>query len=90
MCNVENDEPHESVARQRFLSDGPLAFLPLPPSNLCSIVWTTTAEHAAHAVATPDDVFCAMLAEAFDVALGEVRTTSARLAVPLSALHAKR
>ena len=90
ICNVETERPHASIARQRFLDDGPLAFLPLPPAHACSIVWTTSPHAAAAAVAAPDAVFAAQLAEAFSGELGVIRSTGPRCAVPLQRLHAQR
>lgn len=89
ICNVETERPHASVARQRFLDDGPLAFLPLPPAHACSIVWTTSPQAAAAAVAAPDAVFAMQLAAAFDGELGAVQATGPRRAVPLQRLHAE-
>ncbi|HEX2548263.1 MAG TPA: FAD-dependent monooxygenase, partial [Gammaproteobacteria bacterium] len=39
ILNVKTELPHEQTARQRFLSTGPLAFLPLDDPHICSIVW---------------------------------------------------
>lgn len=89
ICNVETEKPHGLIARQRFLADGPLAFLPLPPAHACSVVWTTNPDAAAAAVVAPDAVFCAQLAEAFGGELGSVNSTGPRRAVPLQALHAQ-
>ena len=40
------NSPHDAIAYQRFLPTGPIALLPLP-SNLATLVWTTTPAHAA-------------------------------------------
>ncbi len=90
ICNVETERAHASIARQRFLAAGPLAFLPLPSTHACSIVWTTNPQAAATAVAMPDAVFADHLATAFDGELGAVHTIGPRRAVPLQRLHAER
>jgi 2-octaprenylphenol hydroxylase len=87
VCNVEVEVRHANVARQRFLTTGPLAFLPLPKPRECAIVWSTTAEQATWAATASDQEFQAVLGVAFDHALGEVRSASERLAVPLQSLH---
>jgi len=90
VCNVETEHPHDSIARQRFLPEGPLAFLPLPPDQMSAIVWSMDPERAAAAVRASDEVFTGQLAEAFDGELGAVRSTTARIAIPLQSLHLPR
>ncbi|MEX0951029.1 MAG: UbiH/UbiF/VisC/COQ6 family ubiquinone biosynthesis hydroxylase [Gammaproteobacteria bacterium] len=69
---VTTEQPHEQVARQRFLASGPLAFLPLADAHQCGIVWSTRPAHAAALLAMPDDVFAAEISSAFDRRLGDV------------------
>ncbi|MBI4695203.1 MAG: FAD-dependent monooxygenase [Gammaproteobacteria bacterium] len=88
VANLELELPHESIARQRFLADGPLAFLPLPGAHDVSIVWSTTPEQAAWAVEASDAAFREAVALAFEFKLGMVVKTSPRLAFPLRRLHA--
>ena len=88
VANLVCELAHGAVARQRFLPEGPLAFLPLPPSHEVSIVWSTTPERAAWAVDAAPEAFCAAVGEAFELALGKVLATSPRLAFPLRRLHA--
>lgn len=40
VASIRTELPHNATARQVFLSDGPLAFLPLFEPSLCSIVWS--------------------------------------------------
>ncbi|MDQ2995263.1 MAG: FAD-dependent monooxygenase [Pseudomonadota bacterium] len=47
VVTVQTENAHGAMARQRFLQTGPLAFLPLKDPHSCSIVWSTTPEHAA-------------------------------------------
>ncbi len=90
VANVRTAEPHGHVARQRFLADGPLAFLPLPDPHWCSVIWSTREDHAAHAVGQDDAGFCHALAAAFEHTLGEVLSTSRRLRFPLRWRHARQ
>jgi 2-octaprenylphenol hydroxylase len=89
VCNVETERPHERIARQRFLIDGPLAFLPLPAANSCAVVWTTTTEQTRRLVARDDQDFCETLGAAFDFELGRITGTSARASFPLARAHAE-
>lgn len=79
---VKTEKPHQETAWQRFLSTGPLAFLPLP-DNYSSIVWSTHAAQATQLVEMSDDDFCYVLGEAFDHTLGKIELTGPRASFPL-------
>lgn len=89
VCNVRTAQAHDDVARQRFLSSGPLAFLPLDDPHLCSIVWSTSPAEAARLMALEGSAFCAQLASAFDHRLGEVMEVGPRAAFPLARANAE-
>ncbi|HSH30341.1 MAG TPA: UbiH/UbiF/VisC/COQ6 family ubiquinone biosynthesis hydroxylase [Thiohalobacter sp.] len=84
---VATERPHAAVARQRFLPDGPLAFLPLRDGR-CSIVWSTTPAAAERLLALPAEEFCIELGQAFDYELGAIMRVSGRGGFPLRRLHA--
>ena len=88
VAEVRTAMPHRNTAWQRFLPDGPLAFLPLA-NGASSIVWSTTPEHAARLCALEADAFCFEVADAFEWKLGEVTVPSARASFPLRHLHAR-
>ena len=90
IANVETTAPHGHVARQIFLPEGPLAFLPLPDPTRCSVVWSMSPASAERALAGEESAFCAALGEAFEQRLGRVISTSRRLAFPLRRQHARR
>jgi 2-octaprenylphenol hydroxylase len=79
---------HRETAWQRFLPDGPLAFLPLP-GHLCSVVWSTLPEHAQALLAASDESFAAALEDAFESRLGALEPVAGRGAFPLRHLHAR-
>ena len=87
VATVTPDAPHESCARQRFLSSGPLAFLPLA-GNECSIVWSAHTERAEELLALDDHAFTLELANAFESRLGNIQKISAREGFPLVRRHA--
>ena len=88
-CVVETEYPHQQVARQRFLSRGPLAFLPMAHPNQCGIVWSTTAEQAAELKALDDKAFNKTLAEAFAHQVGEIIAVGPRATFPLARAQAE-
>ncbi|MCP5162570.1 MAG: UbiH/UbiF/VisC/COQ6 family ubiquinone biosynthesis hydroxylase [Hahellaceae bacterium] len=93
VATVKTAMPHAHVARQRFMSTGPLAFLPLSDvadSNcFSSIVWSVEPEHAKALMALSEREFCNVLANAFEHTLGDVVGVSERYSFPLRQRHAK-
>jgi ubiquinone biosynthesis UbiH/UbiF/VisC/COQ6 family hydroxylase len=89
VANVDTALPHRRTAWQRFLSTGPLAFLPLA-NGQSSIVWSCDDEFASQVVALDDKAFCAALAQAFEFKLGEVTACSERRSFPLGWHHCER
>ena len=89
VCTVETEHSHAGTAWQRFLSTGPLAFLPLSDGR-CSIVWSTTPEAAARLQALDAGAFEDELTDAFEAQLGRVRLISPRVVFPLRLQHARR
>jgi len=91
VTTVETTLHHRDTAYQRFLSSGPLAFLPLPSQgerNFCSIVWSSEADVAEELVALEDADFQQALAAALEHRLGEVIACAPRVAFPLRQRHA--
>ncbi len=87
-ANVYTSLPHQSACWQRFMSDGPLAFLPLPEPNLSSIVWSTTPEHARELAAMEESAFLDALQLAFGERLGRMQAVGRRGVFPLVLQHA--
>ncbi len=91
VTTVRTQEPHQFTAWQRFISSGPLAFLPLQHAgddHYCSIVWSLKSELAGQMMALGDKDFCKALAEAFEHRLGEVLHCDKRFSFPLRQRHA--
>ena len=81
---------HGQIARQRFLTDGPLAFLPLADPHRCGVVWSTTPAQAAELLAMDKAVFQQALADAFEHTLGAIPDTGVRHSFPLQRAQARR
>ena len=87
---VRTELNHGQVARQRFLSDGPLAFLPLADPDRCGVVWSTAPGHADELLAMDEVEFQRTLGEAFEHTLGAVTDVGARQSFPLQRAQAQR
>jgi len=79
---VETGLPHRNTAWQRFLSTGPLAFLPFG-EKVCSIVWSLPEAKADELLAEDPAKFCLALESAFAGTLGKTHLISDRVAFPL-------
>jgi 2-octaprenylphenol hydroxylase len=83
-------QPHQGVARQRFLLDGPLALLPSAWPDLVSIVWSQNADNAERRAQQPAADFCAELSLASDEALGPALEVGPRAGFPVAQQLADR
>ncbi|ABZ01140.1 Ubiquinone biosynthesis hydroxylase, UbiH/UbiF/VisC/COQ6 family [Pseudomonas putida GB-1] len=93
VTSVRCSAGHQGTAWQRFTDEGPLAFLPLVrdgQQDWCSIVWSTTPEHAEQLMALDEAAFLQALERAFEGRLGHVLQADPRVCVPLRQRHAKR
>lgn len=91
ITTITTERPHQQTARQRFMSTGPLAFLPLMKAedmHHCSIVWSQETEVAEGLMALDDRQFCAQLSVASEQCLGQVAGVEERYSIPLRQRHA--
>lgn len=86
---VRTEKPHQATAWQRFMPEGPLAFLPLD-EHISSIVWSTHPERAASLLSLDDAAFCEALTAAFESRLGQVESTGPRGVYPLRFFDAEQ
>jgi 2-octaprenylphenol hydroxylase len=88
VTHVRTEHPHAQTAWQRFLPDGPIAFLPLADGR-SSIVWSATPEHAERLASCADDRLGAELRDAIGGVLGDVEVAAPRAHFPLRLTHAR-
>jgi 2-polyprenylphenol 6-hydroxylase len=89
VTHVRTEHPHARTAWQRFLADGPIAFLPLADGR-SSIVWTTRPEHAERLACCPPEEAAAEIERALDGALGKIEVAAPRVHFPLRLTHARQ
>lgn len=89
IATVQTESAHDETARQIFLANGPLAFLPLEDAYHCSIVWSNSPEEVRRLETMDDAAFCEELTRVFEQRLGQVVSTSARLSYPLKTQEAE-
>lgn len=90
VCNVETELAHQHIARQIFLTTGPLAFLPLAEkNNASSIVWSADPDVIDELMALDETTFNEKLSKKFENRLGKVVHSDKRFSFPLLQRHAK-
>ena len=89
VTNVKTVVPHNSIARQIFTPQGPLAFLPMSQPDMCSIVWSTEPNRAEQLVVMGEDDFNKALTSEFDARLGLCEVMGERTAFPLKMRYAR-
>jgi len=88
VCTVSTEKSHQHTAWQRFLPEGPLAFLPLASTHQCSIVWSNSTEEAELLCELDDERFNTAISNAFGNKLGKFVEISERARFPLKLRHA--
>ena len=89
VATITTENSHQLTAWQRFLDEGPLAFLPLK-NGQCSIVWTLKTETAKAYLQLSDEVFLEKLEQASAGILGKMLTTGPRASFPLRFQYANQ
>lgn len=82
VTTVKTEKYHQATAWQRFLSTGPLAFLPLT-QGYSSIVWSTSPEEAKRLTGISEAEFALELEQAFAGKLGKIEHVAERAVFPL-------
>lgn len=89
VATIHTTLPHENIARQRFLSEGPFAFLPLSQENYSSIVWTNKPETTQGLLNLSPSEFNAELEKYWGKDLGELNLIGERFSFTLAKKHAE-
>jgi len=87
VCTIETEHYHSNTTYQRFMPNGPLAFLPINDGR-CSIVWSTTDVFVDELLNMSDEDFCQALTVHSEGILGQVTGCSAKASFPLELKNA--
>lgn len=99
VCTVAHAKPHQGLALEHFMPEGPFAVLPMTGApkprgkgvdHRSSIVWTERPARADYFLGLSVADFNAALNERMGDYLGRVRLLGKRFRYPLSVLHARR
>lgn len=88
VATVKTSRPHQSIARQRFRENGPIAFLPLHDPHHCSIVWSTLPEEAEELMQCDHETLGKKIAATIDNELGMIVVMDKPISYPLTMRHA--
>lgn len=97
VTTIKTRDAHQFAARQCFMDEGVLAFLPLASpkdagedaERFCSIVWSLVPERAAALMGMDDAAFCQALSQVSEHWLGPVTRCTQRYSFPLRQRHAR-
>ncbi len=91
VATLRLDSSHQHCCWQRFTEDGPLALLPLKSdaSDLVSLVWSTSPEHAQSLNELDDSSLCDAITRGSGLRAGKVIEIHNRAIVPLRQRHAQ-
>jgi len=91
VATVQTENSPQQTARQAFMTQGPLAFLPLSSvggKHYCSVVWSAEPALSEELCKLGDSEFCERLERVFESRLGKIKGSSPRFAFPLRQRHA--
>ncbi len=89
VTHVSTQDLHNNTAYQFFLSDGPLAFLPIS-NNRSSIVLSTSKDKAEALCDSGDKYFCELLTKYSNSQLGKVVSCDIRKCFPIKSFNAEK
>lgn len=90
VCKVEHELPHNDIAQEIFMPNGPFAVLPLKNQHQSGIVWTEIKEIAQTIHKLEIDKVNYFLKEKFSSYLGEVKLLNKVISYPLELMLAKQ
>lgn len=89
-CVVETQRHHQDIARQYFLSQGPLALLPMAEPYQSALIWSSDPKHINDLLEMPAAAFHEAVASGANNHLGAVQKSHERVSFSLSRMEADR
>ncbi len=93
VCLVTHEKPHNGLAVERFMADGPFAVLPFTDddegNHRSALVWTEHGKEMRNFNTVSEEVFNLELQKRFDDRYGTVKLAGYRAQYPLKLYHAK-
>ncbi len=89
VCKVHHEKPHNNIAQEIFLKNGPFAILPLADPHSSGIVWTETPQTAEALLELDLDKLNYFLSEKFTDYLSEVKLIGSVTSYPLTLVMAR-
>lgn len=88
VCTIAHEKPHEGLALERFMPNGPIAVLPMQDNRSC-VVWTEPHDMAQHMIGLEDDFFIHEMTSRMGDYLGEIQAVDKRYCYPLSLMQSE-
>ena len=88
VATIAHERPHDGVAEEHFLPDGPFAILPLT-GNRSSIVWSDKKSNVANLLALDTEYFLAELTRRFSLRFGDFKVLDRPQSFPLRMQYAR-
>ena len=90
LFKISHQIPHQNTAFERFISNGPLAILPLREPNQSSIVWINNDEFFEVLNKLDEENFLQQLQKKSENCLGKIKIISEKFSYPLSLTLAEK
>lgn len=84
LFKISHQVPHQNTAYERFISNGPLAILPLREPNQSSIVWINNDDFSEILLKLDEENFLQQLQKKSENCLGKIKIISEKFSYPLN------
>ena len=86
--NITHQKPHNNIAWEKFLPQGPFAILPMHESNQSSIIWTVKSDMADAIISLDQENFLQQLNKRIGDSLGDIKVSASPFRYDLNLITA--